>query len=60
MPEREEPAAPKSEEWEEVMFWYGQYSGMCPNCKLYSGTWYLNRPYRFCPFCGYKLKWRKQ
>lgn len=60
MPEqKEQPVDEKAEEWEEVQFWYGLYSGRCPNCKLFSGQWYLNQPYRFCPFCGEQLKFRR-
>lgn len=47
-------------EWENVHFSYGIYSGRCSNCKLYSGPWLLNQWYKFCPFCGYRMKWREK
>lgn len=35
---------------------HGMVSGKCSVCGLYSGLWYVNRPYNFCPFCGAKMK----
>lgn len=32
------------------------YSGKCSVCGLYSGMWHINRPYKFCPFCGAQME----
>ncbi len=42
--------------WENTSKMYGVYSGRCSVCKLGSGMWHINQPYRFCPFCGTRLK----
>lgn len=55
---QKEPIDGGIEEWKDVSFDYGVYSGRCANCKLFSGPWHLNQPYKFCPYCGHQMIWR--
>ena len=34
---------------------YGPISAQCSVCKLFSGTWLRNEPYKYCPHCGAKM-----
>ena len=34
---------------------YGTISAQCSVCKLFSGVWLRNAPYKYCPYCGAKM-----
>lgn len=41
--------------WEKTSKCYGAIAGHCSICGLASGLWYVNMPYKYCPYCGARM-----
>ena len=42
--------------WEKTSKCYGAIAGHCSICGLASGLWYVNMPYKYCPYCGARME----
>ncbi len=45
----------KHGKWTNESRMYGTISAQCSVCKLFSGVWLRNAPYKYCPYCGAKM-----